>query len=131
MPKHIINNPGGRKPLPEDEVLGTSITVRYTEKQMKRLRRKAGEMPIRPYIRDSSLSAVVRPPISKSMMKEIRNLNNLGTNVNTLAKEAKQAGFARIAEKCEEAADAICKIIHEARLKIKPKEDEDGSLLQV
>lgn len=131
MSKHIINNPGGRKPLPEDEVLGTSITVRYTEKQMKRLRRKAGEMPIRPYIRDSSLNAVVRPPIPKSMMKEIRNLNNLGTNVNTLAKEAKLAGFARIAEKCEEAAEAICKIIHEARLKIKPKEDEDGSLLQV
>lgn len=131
MPKHVINNPGGRKPLPEDEVLGTSITVRYTAKQMKRLNRKAGDMPIRTYIRESSLSAVVRPPVSKAMMTEIRNLNNLGTNINELAKAANTYGFPSIAQKCSEAAEEILTILHEARLKIKPSEEGDAALLKV
>lgn len=130
MAKHVINNPGGRKPLPEDEVLGKSVTVRFTEKQMKRINRKRGTMALRPYIRDAAVKAVVRPPISRSEMKEIRDLNNLGTNVNTLAKEAQRSGFARIAQKCEEAATGICKVLHDVRLKIKAQEEEDKSLLQ-
>ena len=130
MARHLINNPGGRKPLPEDEVLATSVTVRFTEKQMKRINRKRGTMPLRPYIRDAAVKAVVRPPISKTEMKEIRDLNNLGTNVNYLAKEARTSGFRKIAEKCEKAADGICKVLHDARLKIKAHEEEDSSLLQ-
>jgi hypothetical protein len=52
----------------------------------------------------------------------------LGTNVNYLAKTARTFGFQSIAVKMEGVADAICKILHEARLKIKPKDDEDSSL---
>lgn len=130
MAKHIINNPGGRKPLPDDEVLKYSVTVRFTEKQMKRINRKRGTMPIRPFIRDAVIKCVVRPPISKAEMKEIRDLNNLGTNVNTLAKEARSHGFDKIADKCEEAAKGICKVLHDSRVKIKAKEEEDKSLLQ-
>ena len=130
MAKHIINNPGGRKPLPEDEVLATSVTVRFTAKQMKRINRKRGTMALRPYIRDAAVKAVVRPPISKMEMKEIRDLNNLGTNVNNLAKDARTYGFARIADKCDEAATGICKVLHDARLKIKAQEEEDKALLQ-
>ena len=85
-------------------------------------------MPISVYIREASLHAIVRQPISKELMKEIRDLNNLGTNVNYLAKTARTFGFQSIAVKMEEVADAICKILHEARLKIKPKDDEDSSL---
>ena len=128
MAKHIINNPGGRKPLPEEEKYGSPIPVRYTTKQRKRLGRKAGGMPISVYIREASLHAIVRQPISKELMKEIRDLNNLGTNVNYLAKTARTFGFQSIAVKMEAVADAICKILHEARLKIKPKDDEDSSL---
>mgnify|MGYP003087927171 CR=1 FL=1 len=51
MAKHIINNPGGRKTLPEDEKYGTPIPVRFTKKQFLRIKRKAGEMPISTYIR--------------------------------------------------------------------------------
>jgi hypothetical protein len=44
MAKHVINNPGGRKPLPEEEKYGKPIPVRFTQKQFVRIKRKAGEM---------------------------------------------------------------------------------------
>lgn len=130
MPRNVINNPGGRKPLPEDEKLGKPISVRYNAKQMKRLKRKAGNMPLRAYIRDASLSAIVRLPVSRELMKEIRDLNNLGTNLNTLARAARTSNFGSIADQCQAAAEGVSKVLHEARLKIKPKEEEDDSLLQ-
>ena len=46
MAIHVINNPGGRKPLPEEEKYGKPIPVRFTPKQFVRIKRKAGEMPI-------------------------------------------------------------------------------------
>ena len=97
MAKHVINNIGGRKPLSEDEKYGTPIPVRFTKKQFIRIKRKAGEMPISTYIREGALHAIVRQPVTKSLMKEIRDLNNLGTNINTLAKLAHQYGFNSIA----------------------------------
>lgn len=129
MAKHVINNPGGRKPLPEDQKYGKAIAVRYTQKQMVRIKRKADSKPVSTYIRESSLHAIVRQPVTKELMKEIRDLNNLGTNVNTLAKLAHQRGFDVIAAKAEEALDGINSVLRQARLKIKEKEEEDSSLL--
>ncbi len=129
MTKHLINNPGGRKPLSEDEKYGSPIPVRYTMKQRKRLGRKAGDIPLSVYIREASLHAIDRQPVSKELMKEIRDLNNLGTNVNYLAKTARTYGFTSIATKAEEAADGICQVLYEARTKIKPKEEENSALL--
>ena len=128
MTKHVINNPGGRKPLPEDQKYGKAIAVRYTQKQMVRIKRKAGSKPVSTYIRESSLHAIVRQPVTKETMKEIRDLNNLGTNVNALAKLAHQRGFDVIAAKAEEALDGINSVLRQARLKIKEKEEEDSSL---
>ena len=124
MAKHVINNPGGRKPLPEEEKYGKPIPVRFTPKQFVRIKRKAGEMPISTYIREGALHAIVRQPVSKELMKEIRDLNNLGTNINTLVKLAHQAGLMTIADKANEALDGVNAILHQARLKIKEKEDE-------
>ena len=39
MAKHVINNPGGRKPLPEEEKYGKPIPVRFTQKQFVRIKR--------------------------------------------------------------------------------------------
>lgn len=124
MAKHVINNPGGRKPLPEEEKYGKPIPVRFTQKQFVRIKRKAGEMPISTYIREGALHAIIRQPVSKELMKEIRDLNNLGTNINTLVKFAHQAGLMTIANKASEALDGVNAILHQARLKIKEKEDE-------
>lgn len=129
MAKHVINNPGGRKPLPEDQKYGKAIAVRYTQKQMVRIKRKAGTKPVSTYIRESSLHAIVRQPVTKELMKEIRDLNNLGTNVNTLVKLAHQRGFDVIAAKAEEALEGINSVLRQVRLKIKEKEEEDPSLL--
>ena len=60
MAKHFINNPGGRKPLPEEEKYGKPIPVRFTPKQFVRIKRKAGDMPISTYIREGALHAIVR-----------------------------------------------------------------------
>lgn len=129
MAKHVINNPGGRKRLSEDEKYGEAIAVRYTKKQKIRLLRKAGDKPVSTYIRESSLHAIVRQPVTKELMKEIRDLNNLGTNVNAIAKHAHQAGIESVAKKAEEALDGINSVLRQARLKIKKKEEEDSSLL--
>lgn len=129
MAKHVINNPGGRKPLPEDRKYGKAIAVRYTQKQMVRIKRKAGTKPVSTYIRESSLHAIVRQPVTKELMKEIRDLNNLGTNVNTLVKLAHQNGLTSVADQAKEALEGINSVLRQARLKIKEKEEEDPSLL--
>ncbi len=84
-------------------------------------------MPISTYIREGALHAIVRQPVSKELMKEIRDLNNLGTNINTLVKLAHQTGLMTIADKANEALDGVNAILHQARLKIKEKEDNDES----
>lgn len=127
MAKHVINNPGGRKSLPEEEKYGKPIPVRFTPKQFVRIKRKAGEMPISTYIREGALHAIVRQPVSKELMKEIRDLNNLGTNINTLVKLAHQTGLMAIADKANEALDGVNSVLHQARLKIKEKEDKGES----
>ncbi len=123
MAKHIINNSGGRKPLPEDEKYGKPIPVRFTQKQFIRIKRKAGEMPVSTYIREAALHAIVRQPVTKTLMKEIRDLNNLGTNINTLAKLAYQAGITSATDKAREALEEVNAILHQARLIISEKEE--------
>lgn len=125
MAKHVINNPGGRKPLPEEEKYGKPIPIRFTAKQFVRIKRKAGEMPISTYIREGALHAIVRQPVTKELMKEIRDLNNLGTNINTLVKLAYRAGFISVADKASEALNGINTVLHQARLKIKAKDEMD------
>lgn len=131
MPKHVINNPGGRKPLPEEVKRDHSISARVNAKELRRISRKAGEMPLSVYIRESALHATVRQPVTRELMKEIRALNNLGTNINTLAKSAVQYGLTSIADEAKEALKGVNSVLHEARLKIKEKEEEDdASVLQ-
>ena len=127
MAKHIINNPGGRKPLPEEEKYGKPIPVRFTLKQFIRIKRKAGEMPVSTYIREAALHAIVRQPVTKALMKEIRDLNNLGTNINTLAKFAHQAGITSVADKARTALEEVNDILHQARLKISEKDEDPNS----
>lgn len=99
-------------------------TSSFHTKQFVRIKRKAGDMPISTYIREGALHAIVRQPVSKELMKEIRDLNNLGTNINTLVKLAHQIGLMTIADKANEALDGVNSVLHQARLKIKEKEDE-------
>lgn len=61
-------------------------------------------------------------------MKEIRDLNNFGANINTLAKLAHQHGFSSIADKANGALEGVNAILHQARLKITEKTVEDTSI---
>lgn len=126
MAKHVINNLGGRRPLSEEEKYGKPIPVRFTPKQFVRIKRKAGEMPISTYIREGALHAIVRQPVTKELMKEIRDLNNLGTNINTLVKLAHQVGLMAIAGKANDAIDGVNAVLHQARLKIKEKDEPEN-----
>lgn len=126
MTKHVINNPGGRRPLSEEEKYGKPIPVRFTPKQFVRIKRKAGEMPISTYIREGALHAIVRQPVTKELMKEIRDLNNLGTNINTIVKLAHQVGLMAIAGKANDAIDGVNAVLHQARLKIKEKDEPEN-----
>lgn len=126
MAKHVINNPGGRRPLSEEEKYGKPIPVRFTPKQFVRIKRKAGEMPISTYIREGALHAIVRQPVTKELMKEIRDLNNLGTNINTIVKLAHQVGLMAIAGKANDAIDGVNAVLHQARLKTKEKDEPEN-----
>lgn len=88
-------------------------------------------MPLSTYIRECALHAIVRQPVSKELMKEIRDLNNLGTNINTLTKLAHQCGFASIVAKAETALDGVNAVLHQARLKIKEREEDNDASLNV
>lgn len=75
MSKNVINNPSGRKRLPEDEKFLPPISVRYTAKQMKRLERKAKKqgVSLSEHIREGSLKCIVRARVTKSLMKEVHS----------------------------------------------------------
>lgn len=131
MNKPIINNPGGRKPLPDDVKRDHIITARVNTKELRRISRKAGDMPLSVYIRESALHATVRQPVTRELMKEIRALNNLGTNINSIAKLANQRGIYTVTNEARQALREVNSVLHEARLKIKEKEEEDdASVLQ-
>ena len=83
-------------------------------------------MPISTYIREGALHAIVRQPVTKELMKEIRDLNNLGTNINTLVKLAHQVGLMAIAGKANDAIDGVNAVLHQARLKIKEKDEPEN-----
>lgn len=126
MAKYVSNNPRGRRPLSEEDKYGKPIPVRFTPKQFVRIKRKAGEMPISTYIREGALHAIVRQPVTKELMKEIRDLNNLGTNINTLVKLAHQVGLMAIAGKANDAIDGVNAVLHQVRLKIKEKDEPEN-----
>ena len=84
-------------------------------------------MPVSTYIREAALHAIVRQPVSKALMNEIRDLNNLGTNINTLARLAHQAGITSVADKARKALEEVNDILHQARLKISEKEESNSS----
>ena len=124
--KHIINNPNGRKPLAEDVRLGSPVRVRFTPKQMDRIKRKQSKSgkPLAVYIREASLNAVVRANPSREALKEIRALNNLGNNINALTVLALKEGFAKIADKASTAVDAILEILHNTRRGLRERKED-------
>lgn len=123
--KHIINNPGGRKRLTEDEKLLDPIPVRFTKKQIDRInrKRKKSGLSFSAYVRDAAYKGVVRAVPSREVMKEIRDFNNLGTNVNTIAKIALRDGFKVIADKANQALDGILEILNSARKGLKDRKE--------
>lgn len=123
--KHRINNPGGRKRLSEDEKLLDPIPVRFTKKQMDRINRKRAKSgkSFSAYVRDAAYYAVVRAVPSREIMKEIRDFNNMGTNVNTIAKIALRDGFKEIADKAEKVLDGLLELLTMARRGIKGRKE--------
>lgn len=123
--KHIISNPGGRKRLSEDEKLLDPIPVRFTKKQMDRINRKRAKSgkSFSAYVRDAAYKARVIAVPSKEIMKEIRDFNNLGTNVNTIAKIALRDGFKEIADKANQVLDGLLEILNRARRGLKDRKE--------
>ena len=124
--KHIIVNPGGRTRLPEDKKLGKPIPVRFTQKQLDRIKRKCSKAgkSFAAYVRESAVNAVVRANPSREALKEIQALNNLGTNVNTIAKTALKEGLLNTQKKADEAVTGTLEILHNTRRGIREKKEE-------
>lgn len=128
--KHVINNPGGRKKLPVEKLMGSPIPVRFNLRQRTRVEMKAGKanMSLSEYIREAVLHAVIRQRVTGDLMKVIRDLNNLGTNLNIIAKSVASHRMDPFGQECKDAISGVNKILHDARILIKAKEDEDDGL---
>lgn len=126
--KHVINNPGGRKKLSAEKLMGNPIPVRFNLRQRTRLEMKVAKanMPLSVYLREAGLKAVVRQRVTGELMKVIRDLNNLGTNLNIIAKGVASHRFDPFCQECREAVRGVNEVLHKARVLIKEKEDEEN-----
>ena len=99
---------------------------------MKRLERKAKKqgVSLSEHIREGSLKCIVRARVTKSLMKEVHDLNNFGNNIHAIAKAAIKEGLTDIADECRVILKEVNSVIHKCRLAIKEKEPEDDELLQ-
>ena len=80
--KHVINNPGGRKKLSAEKLMGNPIPVRFNLRQRTRLEMKAAKanMPLSVYLREAGLKVVV--------CKGARNLAEIRETITLLAAAA-------------------------------------------
>lgn len=128
--KHVINNSGGRKKLSAKKLMGSPIPVRFNLRQRTRLETKAAKanMPLSVYLREAGLKAVVRQRVTGELMKVIRDLNNLGTNLNIITKGVASHRIDPFCQECKDAVRGVNEVLHNARMLIKAKEDdEDGT----
>lgn len=129
MSKHIIENTGGRKPLPEHRRKTESLSVHFTPGQKDKIlaRAKAAGMTVGNYLRHAALHAVIRQRVTKEFKETIDDLNKLGNNINQIARSLNGRGIHLYDDRLEDMMSGVAEVLHHARRLIREEQQSEES----
>jgi len=82
---------GGRPKVSSVSRKSKTIGVCFSEPELYAIRYRAdkAKLPVSVYCHDAILSGVIKEPLKKEELELLRNLSNMGNNLNQLTKTAK------------------------------------------
>ncbi len=105
---------GGRPKKSSTNRKSKTIGVCFSEPELYAIRHRAekAKRPISVYCTDAILSGEIKEPLKKEELELLRNLSNMGNNLNQLVKSAKFLSAKRLENKAEPILDAMLNIIN-------------------
>jgi len=95
MEKKEVKEKRRGRPKKEEAKLSTSINLKLTEEDLKKVREKAEKLGLKAtqYAREMVIKGGVKSRFTLEELDLMRKLSGLANNLNQLAKKANQAGF--------------------------------------
>jgi predicted DNA binding CopG/RHH family protein len=108
------NKKGGRPKASSVSRKSKTVGVCFSEHELYAIRHRAtkAKLPISVYCHDAILDGVILEPLKKEELELLRNLTNMGNNLNQLAKAAKFLSAIRLENEALPLLDAIKTIIN-------------------
>ncbi len=105
---------GGRPKKSSINRKSKTIGVCFSEPELYAIRHRAAKakLPISIYCHDAILNGEIKEPLKKEELELLRNLSNMGNNLNQLVKAAKFLSAKRLENKAEPILDAMLNIIN-------------------
>lgn len=112
--KNTNRKKGGRPKASTVSRKSKTVGVCFCEHEHYAIRHRAtkAKLPISVYCHDAILSGVIVEPLKKEELELLRNLTNMGNNLNQLAKSAKFLNAKRLESEALPLLDAIKIIIN-------------------
>ena len=100
---------GGRPPKSKDDLLSRKIKVGFTELEFDTVVYKAQQTGKQNanYIHDAALYATVKSHINDEQVEQVRNLAQMGNNLNQIARLANQGQLPHIRGRCQQIVGQI------------------------
>lgn len=91
-----------------------TIAVCFSEPELYAIRHRAtkANLSLSVYCHDVILEGVIKEPLKKEELEILRNLSNMGNNLNQLTKTAKFLGVKRLEQEAEDIFSQIQTIIN-------------------
>ncbi|NDV96426.1 hypothetical protein D0T84_16110 [Dysgonomonas sp. 521] len=105
---------GGRPKASPVNRKSKTVGVCFSEPELYAIKHRAGKakLPISVYCHDAILSGVIKEPLKKEELDLLRNLSNMGNNLNQLTKTAKFLNAKRLENEAENLFNQIQIIIN-------------------
>ncbi|HCO68711.1 MAG TPA: hypothetical protein DIT04_13280 [Dysgonomonas sp.] len=105
---------GGRPKTNSVSRKSKTIGVCFSEPELYAIRHRAAKakLPVSVYCHDAILDGVIKEPLKKEELDVLRNLSNIGNNLNQLAKSAKFLSAKRLENEALPLLEAIKTIIN-------------------
>ncbi len=105
---------GGRPKKSSATRKDKTIGVCFSEPELYAIRHRAtkANLPLSVYCHDAILEGVIKEPLKKEELDILRNLSNMGNNLNQLTKTAKFLGVKRLENEAQNLFNQIQTIIN-------------------
>jgi hypothetical protein len=105
---------GGRPKKSSVSRKSKTIGVCFSEPELYAIRHRAAKanLPISVYCHDAILNGEIKEPLKKEELETLRNLSNMGNNLNQLVKTTKFLSAKRLENKAESILECIQNIIN-------------------